>query len=344
MELRRLGNSGTIVSAWCLGTMTFGAEASEDTSFALMDAYVKAGGNFLDTADVYTNGVSETIIGKWLKARPTEAKQVVIASKGRFPMGNGPNDLGLSRRHLGVALDDTLKRLGVERLDLYQMHAWDALTPLEETLRFLDDAVHAGKIGYYGFSNYLGWQVAKAAQLAKGMGWAAPVTLQPHYNLIVRDIEFEVVPACLDAGMGMLPWSPLGGGWLTGKYKRDTAPKGKTRLGENPNRGQESYGPRNESERVWQIIEAVEKVAKGRKISMAEVALAWVCARPAVTSVILGARTVEQLNENMKADGLKLSAEETKALDDASAPVMGDYPYGKGGTSQRTRPIAGGRG
>ena len=343
MELRRLGNSGTIVTAWCLGTMTFGSEADEATSFALMDAYAKAGGNFIDTANVYSDSVSEQIIGRWLKARPTEAKQMVIASKGRFPMGDGPNDLGLSRRHLGQALDATLKRLGVERLDLYQVHAWDALTPLEETLRFLDDAVSAGKIAYYGFSNYLGWQLAKAVQIAKFMGYAAPVTLQPHYNLIVRDIEFEVVPACQDAGMGLLPWSPLGGGWLTGKYKRDTAPTGATRLGDNPNRGQESYGPRNESERVWRIIETVEAIAKAHGVSMAEVALRWVADRPAVTAVILGARTVKQLEENMKADAFKLSAEETAKLDTASAPVMGDYPYGAGGTKQRTRPMNGGR-
>lgn len=343
MELRRLGNSGAIVSAWCLGTMTFGAEASEDTSFALMDMYAKAGGNFLDTADVYSTGVSETIVGRWLKARPTEARQMLVATKGRFPMGDGPNDLGLSRRHLGMALDDSLKRLGIERIDLYQMHAWDGLTPLEETMRFLDDAVRAGKIAYYGFSNYLGWQLTKAAQIARFMGYPQPVTLQPHYNLIVRDIEFEVVPACQDAGMGLLPWSPLGGGWLTGKYKRDTQPTGATRLGENPNRGQESYAGRNASERVWAIIDALEAISKARGISMAEVALAWVCGRPAVTSVILGARTTEQLSENLKADGLKLTAEEVAKLDTASAPVMGDYPYGKGGTSQRTRPIAGGR-
>jgi len=323
--------------------MTFGSEADEATSFALMDAYAKAGGNFIDTANVYSDSVSEQIIGRWLKARPTEAKQMVIASKGRFPMGDGPNDLGLSRRHLGQALDATLKRLGVERLDLYQVHAWDALTPLEETLRFLDDAVSAGKIAYYGFSNYLGWQLTKAVQIAKFMGYAAPVTLQPHYNLIVRDIEFEVVPACQDAGMGLLPWSPLGGGWLTGKYKRDTAPTGATRLGENPNRGQESYGPRNESERVWRIIETVEAIAKAHGVSMAEVALRWVADRPAVTAVILGARTVKQLEENMKADAFKLSAEETAKLDTASAPVMGDYPYGAGGTKQRTRPMNGGR-
>jgi aryl-alcohol dehydrogenase-like predicted oxidoreductase len=341
MELRRLGNSGAVVSAWCLGTMTFGDEADEATSFALMDLYAKAGGNFLDTANVYSAGISEEIVGRWLKARPTEAKQMVVASKGRFAMGNGPNNLGLSRRHLGQALDDSLKRLGVERIDLYQMHAWDELTPLEETLRFLDDAVHAGKIGYYGFSNFLGWQVTKAAQIARFKDYAAPVTLQPHYNLIVRDIEFEIVPACHDAGMGLLPWSPLGGGWLTGKYKRDATPTGATRLGKNPARGQEAYGPRNASERVWEIIEALEDISKARGVSMAEVALAWVCGRPAVTSVILGARNTTQLAENLKADGLKLTSQEASTLDAASAPVMGDYPYGPGGTSQRHRAIGG---
>jgi len=320
MQLRRLGNSGAIVSAWCLGTMTFGNEADEATSFALMDLYAKAGGNFIDTADVYSDGASEAIVGRWLQARPTEARQMLVATKGRFPTGSGPNDIGLSRRHLGMALDASLRRLGVEHIDLYQMHAWDGLTPLEETLRFLDDAVRAGKIGYYGFSNYLGWQVTKAVQIAKFMGYAPPVTLQPHYNLIVRDIEFEIVPACLDANMGLLPWSPLGGGWLTGKYRRDTTPTGATRLGENPNRGQESYAQRNASERVWGIIAALETVAGAR-----------------------GARTPEQLAQNLKADGLQLAPEEVAKLDAASAPVMGDYPYGPGGSKQRTRPLAGGR-
>jgi aryl-alcohol dehydrogenase-like predicted oxidoreductase len=344
MEYRRLGNSGTIVTAWCLGTMTFGKESDEATSFALMDAYVKAGGNFLDTADVYQTGVSEEIIGRWLKARPTEAKQIVLATKGRFPMGDGPNDLGLSRRHLALALDASLKRLGVERVDLYQMHAWDALTPLEETLRFLDDAISAGKISYYGFSNYLGWQVTKAAQIARAAGFAAPVTLQPQYSLLMRDIELEVVPACRDVGMGLLPWSPLAGGWLTGKYRRDQFPTGATRLGEDPKRGGEAFEPRNAQERTWRVIEAIEKVAKGHSISMAEVALAWIVERPAVTSVILGARNTEQLAENLKADGLKLSAEDITTLEMASAPTITDYPYGNGGTRQRFRPMKGGRG
>lgn len=161
MDYRKLGPSGTVVTAYCLGTMTFGAEADEAASHKLLDDYFAWGGNFIDTADVYSAGKSEEIIGRWLKARPTEARQAIVATKGRFPMGNGPNDIGLSRRHLGQALDDSLRRLGVEQIDLYQMHAWDALTPIEETLRFLDDAVSSGKIGYYGFSNYVGWHIAK---------------------------------------------------------------------------------------------------------------------------------------------------------------------------------------
>lgn len=343
MEYRKLGPSGTIVATQCLGTMTFGAESDEKTSFALMDAYFAAGGNFVDTADVYTTGASEIIVGKWLKARPTEAAQTVIATKGRFPMGKGPNDVGLSRRHLGDALDASLKRLGIERIDLYQMHAWDALTPIEETLRFLDDAVSAGKIAYYGFSNYVGWHIAKASEIAKARGYSRPVTLQPQYNLLVRDIELEIVDACLDAGLGLLPWSPLGGGWLSGKYKRDQTPSGKSRLGENPNRGMESYGPRNAEEKTWAIIGAVETVANGRGVSMAEVALAWLGDRPAVTSVVLGARTVEQLAVNLKAADLHLTPEETRLLSDVSAPTPPDYPYGVQGVAQRFRKLTGGR-
>jgi aryl-alcohol dehydrogenase-like predicted oxidoreductase len=175
------------------------------------------------------------------------------------------------------------------------------------------------------------------------MGWAAPVTLQPQYNMLMRDIELEVVPACLDAGIGLLPWSPLGGGWLTGKYKRDQFPTGATRLGENPKRGGEAFEPRNAQDRTWRVIDAIEQLAKARGVSMAEVALRWCVDRPAVTSVILGARTVEQLDENLKAEKLKLSADEVAALDAASIPPVTDYPYGVGGTKQRTRPIGGGR-
>jgi aryl-alcohol dehydrogenase-like predicted oxidoreductase len=258
-------------------------------------------------------------------------------------MGEGPNDLGLSRRNLTHALDASLKRLGVEQVDLYQMHGFDALTPLEETLRFLDDSVRNGKIAYYGFSNFLGWQLTKAVWIARSNGYTLPVTLQPQYNLLVRDIEHEVVPACQDAGMGLLPWSPLGGGWLTGKYQRDVTPTGSTRLGENPERGMEGFKKRNASERTWAVIDAVTAIAKARGASMAQVALAWVAAQPAVTSVILGARTREQLADNMAADSLTLAPDELAGLDDASRPEMDDYPYGPAGIKQRQRKMEGGR-
>lgn len=343
MDYRKLGNSGAVVSTLCLGTMTFGAESDEATSHKILDDYVAAGGNFIDTADVYSAGVSEEIIGRWLAAHHTEAKQMVVATKGRFPTGLGPNDIGISRRHLTHALDDSLARLGVDQIDLYQMHGWDALTPLEETLRFLDDAVSAGKIAYYGFSNFLGWHITKAVHLAKAAGWAAPVTLQPQYNLLVRDIELEIVPACLDAGIGLLPWSPLAGGWLAGKYQRDVTPTGASRLGENPERGMEAFKPRNAEERTWQIIDAVTAVAKSRGVSAAEVSLAWLAAQPAITSVILGARNPQQLAENLKAASLHLTVEEITKLTSVSAPAISDYPYGKGGAAQRHRKIAGGR-
>jgi aryl-alcohol dehydrogenase-like predicted oxidoreductase len=343
MELRRMGNTGTSVSVLCLGTMTFGAESDEETSFRLMDDYAAAGGNFLDTADVYSAGLSEEIVGRWLKARPTEARQMVVTTKGRFPMGEGPNDVGLSRKHLRDALDASLRRLGIDCLDLYQTHAWDALTPVEETLRFLDDAISAGKILHYGFSNYLGWQITKAVHTARREHWAPPATLQPQYNLLARDIEHEIVPACLDAGIGLLPWSPLGGGWLSGKYKRNETPTGATRLGEDPNRGVEAYRPRNEDERTWAILGAVQAIAEGHGRSMAEVSLAWLAQKPAVTSVILGARTTDQLAQNLTAATLRLSEDEMARLDAVSVPVTGDYPYGAKGVAQRHRKIEGGR-
>ena len=343
MDYRRLGNSGAVVSAYALGTMTFGTEADEATSHKILDDYVAAGGNFIDTADVYSAGLSEQIVGRWLTAHPTEAGQMVVATKARFPMGTGPNDLGISRRHLTHALDDSLSRLGVEQIDLYQMHAWDALTPLEETLRFLDDAVSAGKIAYYGFSNFLGWHLTKAVHLAKANGWGAPVTLQPQYNLLVRDIEHEIVPASLDAGIGLLPWSPLAGGWLAGKYQRDVVPRGASRLGENPKRGMEAFDKRNAQERTWQVIEAVAEIAKARGISSAQVSLAWLAVRPAVTSVILGARNQQQLADNLAAASVKLSVEELQTLTDISAPAISDYPYGAGGVNQRHRKLEGGR-
>jgi aryl-alcohol dehydrogenase-like predicted oxidoreductase len=340
MRYRTLGNSGTVVSVQCLGTMTFGDEADEDTSGRIIEAYIEAGGNFLDTADVYSKGVSEQVIGRWLASHPTDAEQLVIATKGRFPMGPGGNDYGASRRHLRDALDSSLARLGVDFVDLYQIHAFDALTPLEETLRFLDDAVSAGKIGAYGFSNFTGWQLTKAAWIAKVHGWAPPVTLQPQYSLLVRGIEHEIVPAALDLGVGLLPWSPLAGGWLSGKYTRDSVPTGATRLGTNPDRGMEAYGPRNEDEHTWRVLDALKSVADAVGSTQAAVALAWLDAQPAVTSTILGARTVEQLQQNLAAVDLQLDADQLATLTEASTPRAEVYPYGPQAVQQRHRSIA----
>ncbi len=201
--------------------------------------------------------------------------------------------------------------------------------------------MRAGKIRYWGLSNFTGWQLTKAVHLARALNVAGPVTLQPQYSLLAREIEWEIVPAVLDAGMGLLPWSPLGGGWLSGKYKRDERPAGATRLGEDPNRGMEAYDRRG-TERTWNVIDAVQKVAEDRGVSMAEVALAWVTGRPAVTSTILGARTMSQLETNLRSAQLHLTAAETAALDAASDPHPADYPYGELGGEQRARSLPGG--
>ncbi len=341
MRYRTLGNSGCAVSELCLGTMTFGAETDEAGSHAQLDRFVEAGGNLVDTADVYTAGASEEIIGAWLAARPREVTDsVVLATKGRFPTSERPNGSGLSTRHLTRALDASLRRLGVDAVDLYQVHAWDPWTPLEETVRTLDGFVRAGKIHYYGLSNFAGWQLTKAVHTARALGLTEPVTLQPQYSLIVREIEWEVVPAALDANMGLLPWSPLGGGWLTGKYRRDERPTGSTRLGVDPGRGMEAWDRRG-TDRTWDIVEAVQQVADGRGVSMAQVALSWVTNRPAVTSTILGARTMEQLEDNLASTAVALEDSELELLDSASDLHATDYPYGTLGLEQRSRNLSG---
>lgn len=337
MEYRTLGNTGTVVSTFCLGTMTFGTESDEKVAHEQLDRFVERGGNFLDTADVYSGGESEKIIGQWLAARPGMRDRVVVATKGRFSTGAGPNDVGLSRVHLSRALDASLRRLDVDVVDLYQAHAWDPLTPIEEVLRFFDEMVRAGKIRYAGISNFVGWQLQKAALLTRHLGLAPIVTLQPQYNLLQRSVEFELSQVCVNENIGILPWSPLGGGWLTGKYRRDTQPSGATRLGEDPERGMEAFAPRNAEERTWRVIDALRSVADARGASMAQVALAWLVDRPAVTSVILGARTLEQLDDNLGAAGMHLSGEEAAGLDEASTPIVDDYPYGALGVSQRHR-------
>src|ERR1700722_15705023 len=343
MDYRRLGGSGCAVSSLCLGTMTFGAETDETGAHAQLDRFLAAGGTMVDTADVYGDGRSEEIIGRWFASRPADVTEpVVLATKGRFPRAgdDSPNGAGLSSRHLTRALDASLRRLGLESVDLYQVHAYDPLTPLEETLRTLDQFIRAGKIRYWGLSNFTGWQLTKAVHLARALNVAGPVTLQPQYSLLAREIEWEIVPAVIDAGLGMLPWSPLGGGWLSGKYRRDQRPAGATRLGEDPGRGMEAWDRRG-TDRTWQVIDAVQKIAEDRGSSMAEVALAWVNDRPAVSSTILGARTLDQLEANLRSAGLHLSTAETAALEAASDPHPVDYPYGELGVDQRSRRLEG---
>jgi aryl-alcohol dehydrogenase-like predicted oxidoreductase len=343
MEYRLLGSSGCAVSALALGTLTFGNETDQATSFGQLDQFTEAGGTLVDSADVYADGRAEEIIGRWLAARPGSRELVVLATKGRFPTDESPNGHGLSRRHLALALDASLRRLNVDTIDLYQLHGWDPLTRVEETLRFLDDAVRAGKINYVGLSNFTGWQLQKALDIAEFRGLSAPVSVQPQYNLLARAVEWEIVPACQAAGLGLLAWSPLASGWLTGKYRRGEPPAAGTRVVENADEGMRIWNQHGQSEQTWPVLDAVRKVAEGHGVSLAQVAIAWLLARPAVSSVILGARSMEQFADNLAAAEVKLTPEETQLLDDASEPVTPDYPYGEPGQSQRSRRIQGGR-
>ncbi len=344
MEYRLLGNSGCAVSALALGTLTFGNETDEAGSIAQLDRFTEVGGSLIDTADVYADGRSEEIIGRWLAGRPGMRDEVVIATKGRFPTNDSPNGHGLSRQHLASALNGSLRRLHVDTIDLYQLHGWDPLTPVEETLRFLDDAVQAGKINYVGLSNFTAWQVQKFVDLAGEHGLSSrPVTVQPQYSLLARAIEWEIVPACESEGLGLLPWSPLASGWLTGKYQRGEDPADGTRLKEQADEGMKIWNERGHLERNWQVLNMVRKIAEQRGSSMGQIAIAWVLARPAVTSVLLGARTLNQLNDNLAAAGMPLSADEMHLLDEASEPDTPDYPYGEKGQMQRSRRISGGR-
>ncbi len=339
MEHRLLGDSGLAVSRLCLGTMTFGDETDESGSFEQLDAFVEAGGTFIDTADVYSRGVSEQIIGAWLAQRDGVREQVVLATKGRFPMNESPNGAGLSRRHLHDALNASLRRLGVDSIDLYQLHAWDPLTPVDEYLRFIDDAVRAGKVHYFGLSNFLGWQLTAVAERALASGRTAPVSLQPQYNLLTRGIEPEIVPACAQYGLGLMPWSPLAGGWLTGKYRRDERPTGSSRLGENPSRGMEAYDRRN-TEATWRVLDELQQVAEQSGLTMAQAALAWVADRPQVTAPIIGARTLEQLQGSLAIAEVHLDHAAARRLTDVSAPQLADYPYGELGIDQRNRSVS----
>jgi aryl-alcohol dehydrogenase-like predicted oxidoreductase len=320
-----MGDTGLKVSDLCLGAMTFGRESSEPDSFAMMDRFAEAGGNFIDTADVYGRGTSETIVGKWLKGKNRD--QFIIATKVRFPMGDDPNELGLSRKHILAAIEASLRRLGTDYVDLYQVHCWDSGTPLEETLSTLDTLVKSGKVRYLGASNYSGWQLQKAIDLAGQNGWEPFRCLQPLYNLLHRSLEWELVPVCLNEGLGIIPWSPLRGGWLSGKYRRGMSEAiAGTRIDEASKQGWGEAWDNMANETTWKILDALFIVADNEGKNPAQVALNWLLQRPGVTAPIIGVRTVAHLEDNLGASGWALSAESLAMLNQVSEPAL-PYPY-----------------
>jgi aryl-alcohol dehydrogenase-like predicted oxidoreductase len=324
VEHRQLGRSGLRVSALSLGTMTFGgrgnfaAVGSTDVAGAArqIDMCLDAGVDLIDTADVYSAGVSEEIIGEVLDGAGRRDR-VLLATKARMPMGSGPNDAGLSRHHLIRACEASLRRLRADHIDLYQVHEWDGQTPLEETLEALDTLVRSGKVRYIGCSNYAGWQLMKALGMSERSGLQRFVSQQIHYTLQAREAEHELVPAGLDQGVGILVWSPLAGGLLSGKYRRGAqGPEGARQLTDW------NEPPVHDPDRLYDVVDALVEIADGRGVSAAQVALAWLLGRPGVCSVIVGARTDEQLADNLAAAGLSLSDEERRRLDEVSAPPL----------------------
>ena len=338
MKYKRLGNSGVKVSELCLGGMTFGEAdeksfmhklgSDEQTAGKVLSRALELGINFIDTADVYgQDGLSERVIGDWF-GREGRRNDVVLATKFRFTMGEGPNKSGASRYRIRSCVEASLKRLKTDRIDLYQIHMQDVETPEEETLRALDDLVQQGKVLYIGCSNYAAYRLMNALWTSKTERLSRFVTLQAEYSLVTRDIEREHVPLCREMGLGVLPWSPLGGGFLSGKYTRSAPLPPGTRLGEK----KERYA-RFDNERCWRTLDAVQAVATELAATPAAVSLAWLLHKPQVTSAIFGARDVAQLEDNVKACEVSLNPEQLKRLDDASALELG-YPYGFMGNIQ----------
>ena len=333
MEYRNLGKTGLRVSELCLGTMTFGREATEAESFRILDAFTAAGGNFIDIANVYAGGASEEVVGKWLGRQRRE--QFVIATKVRFRMGSGPNDIGLSRKHIFAAVRESLRRMGTDYVDLYQVHAWDPATPLEETLGALNDLVRDGLVRYIGASNFRGWQLQKALDLSRLHGWDAFCCLQPQYNLLARATEYELIPLCLAEGLGVIPWSPLRGGWLSGRYTRGMKPPTESsRVGMAEKMGWGESWSRYNNEHTWRVIDELAAVSRDTGKSLAQTALRWLMQKPGVTAPILGARALSQLTDTLGSSEWKLSDDHMRRLD-AASEVAVSYPYDEGAEKQQ---------
>jgi len=311
MEYRNLGRTGLKVSELCMGTMTFGWTASEEQSFAVLDAYVESGGNFLDTANVYSRGVSEEIIGRWLKARGNR-HEIIVATKVRGKMGDGPNDVGLSRKHILDSIEASLQRLQVEYVDLYQAHSDDRSVPLEETLSAFDNLVQRGLVRYIGASNYDAWRLMKAIAISEANGFARFDSLQPDYSLAERsEVERELEPLCLQEGLGVIPYSPLAAGFLTGKYRRDQQLPQSARA--------ENVRWRYMHEEGFRLLDCLDEIAGRHGATTAQVALAWLLARPSITSPIIGSNSPEQWRELAGATEIQLTPEDISGLDEASS-------------------------
>jgi aryl-alcohol dehydrogenase-like predicted oxidoreductase len=326
VEYRQLGRSGLRISTLTLGTMTFGGTAdfarvgTTDRAGArrMVDRCLDAGVNLIDTADVYSEGLSEEVVGKTLKGR---RDRVLIATKARFAMGDGPNDAGLSRHHLIRACEASLRRLGTDYIDLFQVHEWDGHTPLEETLSALDHLVNSGKVRYIGCSNYSAWHIMKALGISERKNLQRFISQQIHYSLQARDAEYELVPVALDQGVGILVWSPLAGGLLSGKYRRgQDMPEGSRHLTDW------NEPPVHDEDQLYDIVDVLVEIGEARGVSAAQVALAWTLARPGIATVVVGARTEEQLADNLGAVDLALDDDERARLDEVSAPRL-MYPY-----------------
>jgi aryl-alcohol dehydrogenase-like predicted oxidoreductase len=327
MEYRQLGHSGLRISALTLGTMTFGGRGGFsavgatgiDGARRQVDMCLDAGVNLIDTADVYSGGLAEEITGEVIKGR---RDTLLLSSKVRMAMGDGPNDAGLSRQHIIAGCEASLRRLGTDHIDIYHVHEWDGQTRLEETLSALNSLVSAGKVRYLAASNYAGWQLMKALAIADSHGFERFAAQQVYYSLEARDAEYELVPLAVDQGLGILVWSPLAGGLLSGKYRRNGSPESGTRQVS----GTWNEPPVRTREKLYDTVEILVDIAGAHGASPAQVALAWLLGRPAVTSVIIGARTDEQLLDNLGGASLLLSADERAALDKVSAPEL-IYPY-----------------
>jgi aryl-alcohol dehydrogenase-like predicted oxidoreductase len=325
MEYRYIGKTGMKVSELCLGAMTFGRETDKKESHRILDQFVEAGGTFIDTANVYSRGASEEIVGEWLKNQ--DRHQLIIATKGRFPMGEGPNDTGASRKTILQHVDDSLRRLGTDYIDLYQMHCWDRGTELEETLSTLDGLVRSGKVRYIGASNYTGWQLQKALDLQKMHGWEPFRCLQPQYSLLCRTTEWEMIPICEQEGLGVIPWSPLRGGWLSGKYQRGmTEPPQDTRVARAEKQGGFEKWSALNTEETWQVIDMLNEIVDESGKTHVQVALNWLLRQPSVTAPIIGVRSTAHLEQALGAVGWELSASQLDRLTRVSEPAK-VYPW-----------------